>query len=1336
MNAHVNRYGLVSICIVAGLSRTTTVVSADSAPQCAGPQSRYCSGSVEQSRAFAAYARTPMAFETNRREAQDGFDFVTRGLGYMLGLSAGEAVLSLSRPAPRFPRNSAIQQSASDVLRMRIVGGDVRARGVAEGALPGVVNYCVGDRQAWRTGIRTYQRVRYSDVYPGVDLVYYGSQRELEYDFVVSPGADLSRIAIAFEGAHAPEIDGGGCLIVRTGAGTVRLRKPVIYQLGASGRMPVDGGYVLGPAGRVAFRIGEYDHNRELVIDPILSYSTYFGGGRGLIGDCPGDIDRPLDIAVGPLGMITLVGQTNSMTLPGSAEEHIVCTEFPGFVTRLNATGQAALVTTFVGTSTVFNALAVNEFGDAFVAGADSGDACVAKIRNSDGVVLWQTEIGGSESDVATCLALAPAFLWVAGTTSSPDFPARFDLFDNTHNGATDAFVGRLDLGGQDFGMTFIGGSGADTATGVAVDGDGNAYVTGNTRSDDMPVTPGAYDETYNGGNVGDAWVAKFLPLADALGYCTYLGGTGTDLANDIGILPGGAEVYVAGGTQRVSGAGEVPFPTTPGAFQTESAGGIGDAFVTRMTAQGDGLVYSTLLGGSGVETVVGIEVDRWGTAYVVGETTSHDFPIVWPDPVSLDGNNRIFVSKIASPGHELIWSTMLGGTGFNNPEGIDVDHTGAVYVTGWTLPDSGFPLVNPLMSSTPMDGGNTVDGFVFVMGMPEAMMSDVNISPAEAATGEPITVSVNVTNIGSVGLENVSATIGFNFSGDPGMVTSGDPAPTTIPSLAPGESQTVVQEFVSADPGVLSFFFDVDGTANGAPVSAHPAGCVTGSTMGGDCNVLVAKRKLRLEVLRMEPAPTVKCGQTSFLAEGVLPTVAFGYWLGGMFHCESGGVNIEVRVTSADTGHTLENALVTFQSPALTGLPQIVTPESEGRGYFCSPIRDLRSNCASGEQALQVQTDAEGKASVIYWVPGVIEDVTARINILAQDIGFASDSTNREFTIKPNSVFPRHGDSDATFIFNDFDTTFVRGVGVVLIGTGIAEIPNKLCEWFKMLLFPQIPRVDIPAIAALEEQTVIGELCMSITDGTAPVAVVKNLSEMAVLAWFLQKSKLDGVGLVAPSTDMFGRPKAEVKSGLAKEIIALIGEINAKSEYALAAGARINFRLYEVSNMPFPWGGTKNALYLKLRFSGINTNNGKEVIIDKGVIITEGYEPNFFLQERPTTTMTGGAVAGGTVLEVASNDGFSPGDDIVINRGGESEEGNTIAALGSLILERPLQFDHAPGETVTLLSFEPAELGDPDEVTVPLNSAGGGCGPGTALAMPMMLIGMGWLKSLRRKRR
>ncbi len=595
--------------------------------------------SLTQLKVEESYGKLPLSFEANRGQTDERVNFLARGPGYSLFLTSGEAVLALDGSA----------------VRMRLVGANPQPQVSGREQLPGVINYFTGDDSTkWQTNVPTFARVQYQGVYPGVNLIYYGNQGQLEYDFVIAPGVDPNVIALDFEGADALEVSDEGDLVLYTANEEIQMHKPVVYQEVKGVRREISGGYVLKSDHQVGFQFGAYDPARTLVIDPVLSYSTYLGGSQGDWGN---------DIAVDASGDTYVTGWTRSPDFPPQ------------------------------------NPLDPNLSG--------SRDAFVTKLDVTGQTLIYSTYLGGDDDDFGEDIVIdANGNVYVTGGTASTNFPTQNPLQANHGGGTNDAFVAKLDTNGTKLVYsTYLGGEGKDVAYGIAVDGAGNAHVTGETNSRNLRTTRNAFQSTLAGGtNQTDAFVATLDLAGTTLVYSTYFGGGWIDKGQDVAVDTRG-NIYVVGWANSRS---DFKFPTTTNAFQRSGGGGTNwDAYVAKFVPSQFGiasLAYSTLLGGSGDEfdEKMGIAVDSQGAVYVTGWTNSPDFPTKNPLDAILGGPWDAYVAKFdtsKSGFASLIYSTYLGGSNIDNGNDIAVDEEGNAYVTGFTRSND-LTLVNPVQSN------------------------------------------------------------------------------------------------------------------------------------------------------------------------------------------------------------------------------------------------------------------------------------------------------------------------------------------------------------------------------------------------------------------------------------------------------------------------------------------------------------------------------------------------------------------------------------------------------------------------------------------------------------
>ena len=725
----------------------------------------------------AAYGKLPLSFEANRGQTDAHVQFISRGSGYTLYLTATEAVLTLQRPlgfgeppvGPGSPlvsskrkglgetqnaKRKERENAAHNTLRIKLVGANVAT--IVEGlqALPGKTNYFIGNDPAkWRTDIPAYAKIRYKAIYPGTDLVYYGNQRQLEYDFVLAPGADPRIIRLAIAGSEKLEAGTDGGLVLRTTGGEVRLHKPIVYQQVNGTRKEATGRYVLRGKREIGFEVAAYDASRPLIIDPVLSYSTYLGGSAGDFGNA---------IAVDASGNAYITGFTTSANFPTK-----------------NAF-QAAL--------------------------SGANDAFVAKLDPTGSALVYSTFLGGTMDDFGNGIAVdASGNAYVTGSTRSLNFPTKSSV-QTAMAGGSDVFVTKLDPTGSALVYSrYLGGSTDESANGIALDASGNAYITGFTTSANFP-TKNPLQAALGGAN--DAFVAKLDPTGSALVYSTFLGGAMDDFGNGIAV-DSSVNAYVTGSTRSTN------FPTAS-PFQANCkscANGQGNAFVAKLSAAGSTLTYSTYLGGSGNGTDGdfgnGIAVDASNNAYVTGFTSSQDFPLassiqasLLPQTCTFDYygytytipcSNTAFVTRLNPSGSALLYSTYLGASGGNLEygSGIAVDGAGNAYVTGRAT--SNFLLTPGAIQLVSGGGDDTFVAKISPNDVPGFSLSSFSLSfQDEGIGGTTLSQQIFLANTGSLTLNITS------------IVPSGDFAATNTcgSSLAGGASCTISVTFTPTAAG------------------------------------------------------------------------------------------------------------------------------------------------------------------------------------------------------------------------------------------------------------------------------------------------------------------------------------------------------------------------------------------------------------------------------------------------------------------------------------------------------------------------------------------------------
>ena len=636
-------------------------------------------------RALLEYQQLPLNFQQDAGNAGEGHSFRASGPGYQLSLLPQEALLNLSGGA---------------AIQLRLPGSNPRASVDGLDPLPGRTYYLEGrDPAGWRTATE-YARVRYHEIYPGIDLIFYGNRNRLECDFVLAPGADVRQVRLLVEGAQRLTMDGEGNLALTTADGEISLGKPVVYQQSGATRKVVAGAFQVHGA-EVSFSLDRYDHSLPLVVDPTLNYAAYVGRSVN---------DRVNGIAVGADGSTYVAGESPAVTASSHDE---------AFVAHISADGKTMLYMTYLGGTgaTTGRGIALDKAGNAYITGETKapdfpvlnalqpscgknasgqcvGDAFLAKL-NADGSLNYATYLGGGGEDAGHAIAVdSSGDVYVAGATDSIDFPT-VHAAQPAPGGHGDAFVAKFSNDGlRLIYSTFIGGSGQDEALGIALDSNLNAYVTGRTQSFDFPVK-NAFQEKdrLNNSNeyAQEAFVAKLSAEGDQLLWSTYLGGSGGDSGKAIAVDSFGS-AYVSGSTSSDD------FPLAD-PMQAQRRGKT-DAFVTKFSPDGASLVYSTFLGGTSDDLATGIAVDKQGTAYISGHTSSVDFPTQAAIQAACrkDGKGECqdaFLAVLNSKGTALQFSSFLGGTGADQGYGIAIDAKGSAYLGGATT-SSDFPKAKP----------------------------------------------------------------------------------------------------------------------------------------------------------------------------------------------------------------------------------------------------------------------------------------------------------------------------------------------------------------------------------------------------------------------------------------------------------------------------------------------------------------------------------------------------------------------------------------------------------------------------------------------------------------
>jgi hypothetical protein len=684
------------------------------------------------------YGRLPIRFEPNIGQAPPQVQYLARGGGYSMALSGEGLTLALRHGA-----QAGAGAPAAARLRLRLVQARSGAAPRGGQRQDSVSNYFIGrDPSRWRARVPNYAAVRYDQVYPGIDWLFYGNPRQLEYDFVVAPRSDPRQIRLKIDGADALTLSREGDLLIRTHGEVISQLRPIVYQSAEGGaRRRIEGRYVLDH-GMVSFTLGDYDHSRELIIDPSLVYSTYLGASWS---------DEAAAIATDAQGNAYIVGNTWSALFP--VEQPLQGTNLEynkfatAFIAKLNPGGTALVYSTYLGGS-----------------GSDrSGNLGLCGPGGSGNFGRGATAEGNG-GDGATAVAVdAAGNSYVAGYTSSSDFPTRAPLQGVNRaatNHGSNAFLAKLNAAGDALVYsTYLGGSGingalttGDSAAGVAVDAAGDAYITGITTSADfpthMPFQATNQEPMSSGRPTG--FVAEINAAGSALVYSSYLGGTGG--LGGLGDCPNAIAVDAAGHAYLAGQTSSTDFPTAAALQPVNHAvAGLGDAFgsgtafLARVDVGGAALTYSTYLGGSGTDSALGVAVDASGDAYVTGYTSSEDFPVAnafQPQNATGGHGTSAFVSKLNPFGSALIYSTYLGGSTDDQGNAIALDAAGKAYVAGYTY-STDLPVVNPVQAVNNGGAHTASNAFISVL---DPTGASLTFSTYLGGSGYPIPIACPVS--------------------------------------------------------------------------------------------------------------------------------------------------------------------------------------------------------------------------------------------------------------------------------------------------------------------------------------------------------------------------------------------------------------------------------------------------------------------------------------------------------------------------------------------------------------------------------------------------------------
>jgi hypothetical protein len=724
---------------ILGISLDTAVGRPVSGGKAAG-SARVCAPRVDPD-----FGRMPLYFISNRGQLDPRVDYYISGADKSVYFGPSGITIALaqtghrkkaqeSREKKSQPGEAALDgagKRARWTVKLDFIGADPGVRPSGEKKTGAVISYFKGEPDEWRTGLATYSRIVYKDLWPGIDLAYDGTAERLKHELIVHPGADPSMIRLAYRGATGVLMNKDGQLEVETPLGGFRDESPVAFQEKHGKRVTVPAAFRLDEPGAnraysYGFEIGDYDHSLPLVLDPAtVIYCGFIGGALD---------DRGTGVAIDSSGNAYVTGWTGSFDFPVVVGPDLgfnsAIQGSDAFVAKVNPAGTGLVYCGYIGGSwdDAASGIAVDGSGNAYVTGwtfsmdfpavvgpvltphaniSQYSEAFVAKVNASGTGLVYSGFIGGSLDDKASGIAVdGSGNAYITGWTGSDDFPVAVGP-DLSFNGATDAFVAKVAASGAGLIYSgFIGGLGSDFGKGIAVDSSGNAYVTGYTNSypsEHFPVRVGP-SLTYSGGD--DAFVAKVTAAGTSLVYCGYIGGTDGDYGMAIAVDPSG-NAYVTGDTNSLS-----RFPVTIGPDLVHNGGE--DAFVAKVAASGESLGYCGFIGGTGDDYGTAIAVDQSGNAYVAGQTTSAaGFPVIGGPSLVPGGMKDAFLATVSPPGDRLIYCGYLGGSQNDEAAGVAMDGTGKVFVTGYTRSNDFPVIVGPFLTPGAGSMGISEDAFI-----------------------------------------------------------------------------------------------------------------------------------------------------------------------------------------------------------------------------------------------------------------------------------------------------------------------------------------------------------------------------------------------------------------------------------------------------------------------------------------------------------------------------------------------------------------------------------------------------------------------------------------------
>ncbi len=963
-----------------------------------------------------AHGSVPLMFEANQGQIDSQVKFLSHGDGYSIFLTAGGMVLALPTSDATPPKkasvlepnrvwagHSALRQQEnigrrnrkSNILTIDLVGAASNPAIVGEEPLVTKVNYFIGrDPSKWRRNVPTYGTIRYRNVYPGIDLVYYGNNHRVEYDFELAPGADPAKVQFSVKGADALNVDSGGNLVLTKGGTRLLFQTPAIYQEINGRRVPVGGAYTVRDATHVGFAIEAHDNTKPTVIDPVLVYSTFLGGNGDDFSD---------GIAVDSLGDAYVVGITDSPDFPQATIGSYTPTQFRMFLTKMNPDGSALLFADYFGGTTGNDeaaAVALDSSGNAYVTGSAASsdfpvlhayqstlsgtqDAFLVKFSADGSSILYSTYLGGTNSQYSNSISVDLAGeAVIAGATQSTDFPMKNAYqssikVDQFGDWGVYGFLTKFDPNGTSLiYSSYLAGNILNTSTcsncfpdseilGVTTDGTGNAYVTGLTMTSNFPVTSGAFATAYPGDYLSDVgFVAKFSN-SGAIAYSTYLGGLTSNFLNAVAVDSTGS-AYVTGYENANDN-----FPIVNTSICDPSVANCNGAVVAKLDPTGSNLVYSTFLAATNEMAGQAIQVDASGDAFIVGS----DIQFSLSNPIEgYAGGGDVVVAEIDPTASTQLMATFLGGQGWEAASGLALDSKGAVYVTGVTQ-SVDFPVTRSVFQT--VWGGQT-DAFI-------AKIDPLTNAPAVSMGPSSLTFSAQIVDTTSGPQTSTLRNVGSQALTISGITASGDFAETDDcgTTVAAASFCTLTVTFTPTASGSRIGAVTIVDDAQGSPHSLQLAG--TG--------LAAASLSLSPSSLMFPPSSvgTTSAAQAITLTNGGnAPVIISAVQVTGDFvatdnNCGTvpayGMCTVQVGFTPDSSG-TLTGTVQFLDS--VSGSPQVVTLSGSGTDFVTTPVSNNASVSPGGTADYKLDISPTGGAfsnTVTFACQGLPATTTCSVN-------------------------------------------------------------------------------------------------------------------------------------------------------------------------------------------------------------------------------------------------------------------------------------------------------------------------------------------------------------------